>query len=41
MEQSSFVLNGSSKEEEAFPKIVRLSVGGVHYETSIDTLIKD
>eukprot|EP00347_Sterkiella_histriomuscorum_P015352 403357343 len=25
----------------SFPKIVRLSVGGVHFETSIDTLISD
>ena len=27
--------------QKDFPKIVRLSVGGAHFETSIDTLKKD
>lgn len=28
-----------SKQE--FPKIMRLSVGGVHFQTSLETLCKD
>ena len=29
------------ESQKDFPKIVRLSVGGAHFETSIDTLKKD
>lgn len=29
------------ENRQSFPKIVRLSVGGVHFETSMDTLCSD
>ena len=29
------------ENQQTFPKIVRLSVGGVHFETSLDTLLSD
>ena len=30
----------SNVNDQGFPKIVRLSVGGIHFETSIETLCK-
>ena len=32
-------MNGAV-EDSGFPKIVRLSVGGIHFATSIDTLTR-
>jgi hypothetical protein len=31
----------ASDDKPEFPKIMRLSVGGVHFETSLETLCKD
>lgn len=33
--------NSDGEGKEPFPKIMRLSVGGVHFETSIETLVRD
>lgn len=41
--ESNSNFNGNAQlqlEDKGFPKIVRLSVGGVHFATSIDTVTR-